>query len=105
MQLKNTGGSRYQIQAVGGQTEHIKGLEQVLSSLSTTEDLILHCQNNSTIRTNKMLLLFTSKLFAKLLTENCPCPSALYQEYDVICPGSFLINLNSKFRFFLNYIA
>ena len=33
-----------------------------------------------------MFLIFNSKLFVKLLTETCPCPSALNQEYDVICP-------------------
>ena len=90
MQLKNVGSSNYQIQAPGGQAEHIKGLEQALGSLSTTKDLILHCQKKSTIRANKMTLVFNSKLFAKLLTEVCPCPSAQSQEYDVICPGTWL---------------
>ena len=89
MQLKHMGVSGYQIHAPGGKAEHIKGLEQVLSNLSTTKDLILHCQNNLTIRTNKMPLVFSSRLFAALLAETCPCPSALYQTYDVICPGTF----------------
>ena len=92
MQLKNIEGSRFKLQASGGKAEHIMGLEQAVGSLSTTEDLILHCKNNSIIRTNKMVLLFSSKLFSKLLTETCPCPSALSQEYDVICPGNFLWN-------------
>ena len=86
MQLRHVGDSRYQVQAPGGIPEHIRGLEQVLGSLSTTEDLILHCQNKSIIRTNKMPLFFNSKLFVKLLTETCHCPSALTQEYDIICP-------------------
>ena len=86
MQLKYINSSRYIVRAPGGQADHIKGLEQVLVNLSTTEDLILHFQNKSTLRTNKMPLLFTSKLFTKLLVETCPCPNALYQEYNVICP-------------------
>ena len=86
MQLRHVGDSRYQVQAPGGIPEHIRGLEQVLGSLSTTEDLILHCQNKSIIRTNKMSLYLNSKLFAKLLTETCHCPSALTQEYEIICP-------------------
>ena len=85
MQLKHVGSSNYQIQGSGGQSEHIKGLEQALGSLSTTEDLVLHCQNKSAIRTNKMPLVLNSNLFAKMLTETCP--SALSPEYDVICPG------------------
>ena len=90
MQLKNIQGSLFQLQASGGKGEHIMGLEQALGSLSTTEDLIFHCKNKSTIRTNKMPLLFSSELFAEVLTDTCHCPSALSQEYDVICPGNFL---------------
>ena len=86
MQLKNLGDSKYRIRGSGGQLTHLKGLEQALGSLSTTEDLILHCQNKTAIRTNKMSLVLNSKLFAKLLTEICP--SALLPEYDVICPGT-----------------
>ena len=91
MQLKNIEGSMFQLQASGGNAEHIMGLEQALGSLSTTEDLIFHCKNKSTIRTNKIPLLFSSELFAELLTETCPCPSALSQQYDVICPGNFFV--------------
>ena len=86
MQLKNIEGSRFKLQASGGKAEHIMGLEKAVGSLSTTEDLILHCKNNAIIRTNKMVLLFSSKLFSKLVTETCSCPSALSQEYDIICP-------------------
>ena len=86
MRLKNIGGSKYKIQAPRGKAEHINGLTQALACQSTTEDLIFHCQNKSIVRTNKMFLIFNSKLFVKLLPETCPCPSALNQEYDVICP-------------------
>ena len=86
MQIKNIEGFQFQLQASGGKAEHIQGLEQALGSISTSEDIIFHCQNKSTISTNKMPLIFSSQLFAKLITENCHCPSALFQIYDVICP-------------------
>ena len=86
MQLKNIRGSKFQVQASGGKGEHFKGLKKALISVSTTEDLIFHCKNNSTIRTNKMPLLLSSTLFTKLLADTCPCPSSQYQEYDIICP-------------------
>ena len=86
MQLKNMGGTKFQLQASGGKGEHITGLKKALISISTTEDIIFHCKNKSTVRTNKMPLFFSSTLFTKLLSDTCPCSRSQYQEYDVICP-------------------
>ena len=76
-------GAHYQIQAPGGADTHIQGLEQAFGSLSNKEDLTLYCQNKTTLKTNKMPLLFTSKLVEKILSDTCHCTG---QEFEIICP-------------------
>ena len=76
-------GAQYQIQAPGGADTHIQGLEQALGSLSSKEDLTLYCKNKTTVKTNKMPLLFSSKLVAQILKDTYHCTAL---EFEIICP-------------------
>ena len=65
-----------------------QNLTNAFEGYKSDEDVTLHCQGKSLVKTNKIALFFSSKLFQKIFETNCDCNTNLLQEYDIICPGT-----------------
>ena len=70
-------------------SEHLNEFTDNLGSLSQSPDfgdVTFHFGHGVKIKTNKLLMAKSSKLFWQLFELNCGCASWLSIQYDVVCP-------------------
>jgi hypothetical protein len=72
-------------------------LIEAFDSVKFQSDVTIHCKNKTQLKTSKLALIFSSKLFAKIFADS---ESNQFQRYDVLCPGTFsrLGPIQDKFR-------
>ena len=58
-------------------------LIEAFENVKYQSDVTIYCQNKTQVKTNKLSLFFSSKLFAKLIGNS---ENNQFQEYDVLCP-------------------
>ena len=58
-------------------------LIEAFENVKYQSDVTIYCQNKTQVKTNKLSLFFSSKLFAKLIGNS---ENYQFLEYDVICP-------------------
>ena len=71
-----------------GSKSYAQNLTKAFDGYKSEEDVTLHCSGNSQVKTNKISLLFSSKLFQKIFENNCDCYTNILQEYNIVCPGT-----------------
>ena len=76
-------------------SEYFSNYATSLGSLSQTADfgdVTFHFRNGIKIKTNKLLLVQSSKLLDQLLRLDCPCATWMPISHDIICPGELCQN-------------
>ena len=79
-------GTKPIIKSLDGSKMYAQNLTKAFDGYKADEDVTLHCQGNVQVKTNKIALLFSSKLFQKIFETNCDSNINLLQGYDIICP-------------------
>ena len=79
-------GTKPIIKSLDGSQMYAQNLTKAFDGYKTDEDVTLQCQGNVQVKTNKIALLFSSKLFQKIFETNCDSNINLLQGYDIICP-------------------
>ena len=79
-------GVKTEVQSFEGSKSYAQNLTKAFDGYKSEEDVTLHCSGNSQVKTNKISLLFSSKLFQKIFETNCDCNTNMLQEYNVVCP-------------------
>ena len=66
---------------------YTQNLTKAFDDYKSYNDVNLHCQGNVQVKTNKIALFFSSKMFQKIFETNCDCNNtSLLQEYNILCP-------------------
>ena len=85
-----------------GSKSHTQNLTKAFDGYKSGEDVTLHCRGKTQVKTNKISLLFSSKLFQKIFETDCDCNTDILQEYNVVCPD-FDPNCMAKVLELINY--
>ena len=79
-------GAKPKFKSLDGSKIYAQNLTKAFDGYKSVEDVTLHCQGNVQVKTNKIALLFTSKLFQKIFETNRDSNINPLQGYDIICP-------------------
>ena len=79
-------GTRTKFLSSEGSKSYTQNLAKAFDGYKSVEDVTLHCRGKIKLKTNKISLLFSSKLFQKIFETNCDCNTNILQEYNVVCP-------------------
>ena len=95
-------GTRTKFLSSEGSKSYTQNLAKAFDGYKSVEDVTLHCRGKIKLKTNKISLLFSSKLFQKIFETNCDCNTNILQEYNVVCPD-FDPNCMAKVLELINY--
>ena len=79
-------GAKIELKSLKDSQYYSQNLTKAFEDYKSCDDVTLHCQGKVQVKTNKIALFFSSKLFKKIFETNCDCNTNALQEYDILCP-------------------
>jgi hypothetical protein len=73
-------------------------LTKAFDGFKSGDEVTLHFQGKRQMKTNKIALFFSSKLFQKIFETNCDCTTNPLQEYNILCPGKACYRWAQNFK-------